>query len=246
MDWGNRTWMRTILLLGCVLFDAAMILLFFTVFAWFSVLAPIKSLFMLAVLLLGLLIVNVIVIFPRVLFRQWGTAYAVFMTGAALFYTLVANVSSIVLIDGSTLLYIVWELLIIAIFFVIIAIVSFFVHHRSKDVRRDEMEKSARAMILAQLFDIEETLREKNVDNAYLPLVQAFGMLKERMQASTPFARIMDNQVVEDLEDEICNHMMSLQIDVKMDFTEEHVAYMQKTLNNIRRLVMHREQLIIN
>ncbi|GIQ70357.1 hypothetical protein DUZ99_15570 [Xylanibacillus composti] len=241
----RRSGANTAILVGCILFDAAVLLSFINVFSLFSVLAPLKSLVMLFVLAIGLLILNGVVAFPRLLARKFGNAYAIALSGAGLLYGGAANVLSILLIDAATITYVTWELLLLSIFLLFCGIIGYFSRRRELEARRHHRERASEGMTWALLLEIEELLRSKNTHGAYKPLVQSFDRLKERIQASTPFYRITGNQEVTDLERSINERLTTLHIDASLNFSNDHADQMQDLIHEIGRLVRQREQCIL-
>lgn len=243
---GARNSVARAMLLGCILFDAAIILMFFQGFSLFSILTPVKSLLMLVVLGIGLLILNIIAAFPHVLARKWGSVYAVALSGLGLLYAGVSNLFSVLLIHTGTITFVVWELLLLSVFLLLTSVILFFSNRRGKEVRRVQREQVAESMLGALLREIEELLHAKHAAHQSLtPLVRSFERLKERLQASTPFYRITGNPAVADIEQSIHNHLTTLHIDAKMNMSEEQAAQMQSLIQDIQRLVRQREQLIV-
>ena len=67
--------MDVLKILGCFIFDIAVILAYFQMFGLFLIIAPIKSMLILFVLLIGLIIFNGAIIFPSMIFKSIGIPY---------------------------------------------------------------------------------------------------------------------------------------------------------------------------
>ncbi len=233
--------------LACLVFDIAAVMAFFKVFAWFSILAPGKSIVMLLVLLAGLAISNAAIVFPRILFKSMDVAYSASLIALLLVYAAAANLLSVFLIAGGIVWYVVWECLLLAAFLGLFSIVAFFSKRRSDDMDRARLEQSARGLLDAQLMEIEAAILAKRNDGGAPSVMHAFAKLKERIHASTPFARIADNHAVTEIEARIRTNLAALQQALDAGPTDLQAVHpeAEALIEETRRLVMNREQLII-
>src|SRR5690554_3354459 len=145
-----------LIVLACLVFDLAVITAFFAFFGWFTLLDPVKSMLMFLVLVLGLLLVNGAIAFPNLLFKTIGVAYTTFMISLIVLYAIIANVISIILISGSTVWFIVWELIALAILISLLAVMSFFTLGNSDQIKDTAMVQDAVQSLHVQLSNIEE------------------------------------------------------------------------------------------
>lgn len=235
----------TMKILGCFIFDIALILAYFKVFGLFLLIAPDKSILILLVLLVGLLALNGAVVFPSVLFKIIGVPYAASITTLLVLYAIAANILSIFLIPGSTVWYIVWELIIFAIALVIFSIIANFSKTASEKIIRDEKEQTEKASIMLQLLEIEDELTAKENQEALAPCLNSFQALKERILSSTPFGRISGNSAILEIENQIKDNLLSLKIGLQGNLNDEKLVQLQKSIDNTRKLVVNREILNI-
>lgn len=232
-------------ILGCFIFDLALILAYFKVFGLFLFIAPDKSIFVLLILLVGLLALNGAIIFPSVLFKIIGVPYSASIATLLVLYVIAANILSIFLIPGSTVWYIVWELIIFAIALVIFAIVAGFSKTASENIMRDEKEQAEKASIMLQLLEIQEELAAKENQAALIPCLNSFKALKERILSSTPFGRISGNSAILEIENKIKDNLLALKIGLQGNLNNENLVQLQSLIENTRKLVVNRETLNI-
>lgn len=232
-------------ILGCFIFDFALILAFFKTFGLFFIIAPVKSMLILFILLVGLLIFNGAVIFPSMLFKSIGIPYSVSIAILFVLYAVTANILSIFLIPGSATYYVVWELTIFAVFLVAFSLIASFSKCAAEDVFKVEKEQSEKTSIMLQLLEIEDILTSKENQDAILQCINLFKALKERIQVSTPFGKISGNSAVLQTENQIKNNLIELKAGLQEDLTDKNLVDMQKLLENTRRLVINRETLNI-
>lgn len=235
---------RALRVLGALLLDAAVIILFIEVFSWFSLLAPVKSVLMLFVLLIGLLAVNVVIIAPP-LHKKVGLAYSAAIGTLLVLYAVVANVVSMLSIWGGVLLFIVWQLIILAVFILIVAVIAAAAKRAAKDIEAGDTERAARGNVMLLLSDMQAVLAPRAADPAVASLMAAFRELKERINASTPFGRIQGNPAVSDLEYRIMGNLSFLLNELRVNLSGENIVRIQTVMEETRRMVMNRETLNI-
>ena len=230
---------------GCILFDLALLLAFSRIFGLFFIIAPVKSMLVLLVLIVGLIILNGVIIFPNMLFKSIGIPYSFSIITLSVLYVIISNVFSILLIHGSTVGYLAWELVILAAFLIILSVIASFSKGAAEDIIKAEEEQNDKALIKMQLLEIEGLLAAKENQDAILQILKPFKALKERIQSSTPFGRISGNSAVLDLEDRIKNNLATLEDALKVDLTSNTLLQLQKLIEDTRRLVINRETLNI-
>ena len=235
---------RVLRVLGALLLDAAMIILFVEVFSWFSLLAPAKSALMLLVLLIGLVAVNVVIIAPP-LHKKVGIAYSAAFGTLLVLYAVVANVVSALSIFSTVLWFIVWQLIILAVFVLILAVIAAAAKRAAQDIEAGDAERAARGNITLMLTDMQTALAPRAADPAAAPVIAAFRALKERINASTPFGRIQGNQAVADLEYRIMANLGFILNELRVNLSGENITRIQTVMEETRRMVMNRETLNI-
>lgn len=235
---------RVLRVLGALLLDVAMIILFVEWFSWFSLLAPAKSALMLLVLLLGLLAVNVVIIAPP-LHRKVGLAYSAAIGTLLVLYAVVANIISVLSIFGSVTWFIIWQLVILAVFVLIVAVIAAAARRHAQDVETRDTERAARGSITLMLTDMQAVLAPRAADPAVAPVMAAFRELRERINSSTPFGRIQGNPAVANLENRIMGNLNFLLNELRVSLTGESIDRIQTVMEETRRMVMDRETLNI-
>ncbi|MGK0465701.1 hypothetical protein [Clostridium sp.] len=103
-------------ILGCLIFDAALIVTFFKVFGLFIIIDPVKSVLIFITLLIGLMILNIEIVFSEMLFKITGIPHCAANVTLTVLYVIISNTISGFLISGSIVWYIVWQLIIFASF----------------------------------------------------------------------------------------------------------------------------------
>jgi hypothetical protein len=230
---------------GCIIFDIALVLAFFKTFGVIFIIDPIKILFALLVLIVGLVIFNIALILPSILFKSIGIPYSVSITSLFILYAFVANILSIFLIGRSTVSYIVWEFILFGIFIFAFSVIMSFSKSATEEIRKAEKENIEKNSVKLKLMEIEATLEAKENKDDLLPSINSFIILKERIQASTPFGRINDNNSVLDLEYQINDNLSFLIEMLKSDLTGNNLVELKKMIENTRTLVVNRETLNI-
>ncbi|WP_017414059.1 hypothetical protein [Clostridium tunisiense] len=231
--------------LGCIAFDIALILAFFKVFGLFIIIAPVKSILMLFTLIIGLLAINIVVILPSSLYKKIGIPYTIsFMTSFVL-YAISANVLSIFLIGSSVVWYIIWELIIFAAFIGIISVFTVFSGREIDESNKVQNEQCGKASIMMELLEIEDILKRIHMDDKFPPIFCSFKALKERIQVSTPFGRIIDNNAVKVIESQIKGNLIAFKIGLQEPSGDTGFMNLQDILEETQRLVINREALNI-
>ncbi|WP_298836921.1 hypothetical protein [Clostridium sp.] len=230
---------------GCFIFDIAVILAFFKVYGLFFIIAPGKSIFMLGVLLVGIIIFNGVVIFPSMIFKNIGMPYLASTVTLLLLYVIIANVFSLFFITGSTVWYMVWELIIFAVLLIALSTISRFLKCEIENTMKIEKEKTDKSLVMLQLLKIEATLNKKEKEKSILSIINVFKILKERIQASTPFGRITENSAVLELEKQIKDNLVAVQAGLEVTLTDNMLSELKGLLEDTRTLVVNREILNI-
>lgn len=230
---------------GCFLFDIAILLAFYHGFSLFAILEPGKSVAMLFTLILGLGIINAAILVPEKFARRFGIVHTSSVILLSFLYAIIANLLSGFLIAGSIFWFIVWELIIFSLFIFSISIIGFFAKRTSLERERDTFERGHSQSILAQLMDIENVLHSKRGNPDFSQVLQSFKELKERIQASTPFGRIVDNHSIIEIEQTVRNNLQFIFLQSKLDDADSDPEQMIRTLDDTHRLIKNRELLNI-
>ncbi|MCR8657828.1 hypothetical protein [Paenibacillus endoradicis] len=229
---------------ACFILDAALIVSFTYFFALFSILNPAKSTLMLIVLLCGLAIWNLVILAPREVMNKLGIAYSVFVLSLLAIYPFISIIVSILLLQANTVWYFTAQLLIAFVFIMLVAIVLPF--GKKQEAEREAQEQVAAAgdrlsLLLIQIDDVVGD--HANTDN-YFTMHDQFARLKERLHASTPFSKVNQKIIVSEMEREIIDELHTLYQRLKPE-QEHNIVAIQATMEQIQRLVKHREQLLI-
>ncbi len=231
--------------LGCFVFDIALIIVYFKAFGLFFIVDPGRSVLMIFVLLLGLMILNLVVAFEDILFIRIGIPYNAVNITLVVLYVIVANIFSVFLIKGSIILYVIWQLIIFAVFIGIFIIIVAFSEDTAKKIIRVKNQQAEKAFLMQQLLEIEEAFDAKEDQENILKYVNQFKGLKEQIQFSTPFGRSISNNEVLNAEKKINNNLQSLKVSIKENSTDENLIELQKIIEGTRQLVINREELNI-
>lgn len=232
-------------ILGCFIFDVALILAFLKTFGLFFIIAPGKSILILFILLVGLIVFNGAVIFPGMIFKSIGIPYSASIVTLFVLYAILSNILSVLLIPGSTVWYVVWEMILFAVFLVVFSIIAAFSRSAVEGIGKVEKEQDDKALIMLQLLEIEGILNAKENQEEILPIRNHFKTLKERIQASTPFGRINGNNAVSEIENQIIKNLISLREGLQGNLNDKSLVEIQRLLKDTRRLVINRETLNI-
>lgn len=244
MDNNKFSSLNILKVLGCLIFDIAIILAFFKGFGLFLIIAPGKSIIIFFVLCFGILALNAVTIFQDVLFRHMGLAYSNSIITFLVLYIILSNSLSFFFLLGNTLWYLVWELIIFAIFLIILSVVASFSKGTEADKVKNEKEQADKTSILLQLMEIENALAVKEKQEDVLKYIYHFDDLKERIQASTPFGRI-NNAEISDIELKIKNNLTSLKSYIEEDINGKNAIVIENLISDTKRLVINREKLNI-
>lgn len=242
MDKNNSNLHGILGLFGCIIFDIAIIIAYVKSFGLFFILDPIRSTLVLVVLSIGLFVLNGALIFPNKLFTKIGIPFSAAFSTLLISYAIVSNIFAILLITESIIWYIVWELIILAVFLVMFSIIGRFSNNAKKDIIKNENERFEDASMRMELSVIENILTLRVDQEQYLDLFQA---LKERIYSSTPFGRIIDNNEVLKIENKIKNNLSDLKADLEGNIIEANVIKIKKLIKDTQNLVIQRETLNI-
>lgn len=204
---------------------------------------PVKSIFMLLFLLLGLAMLNGAIAFPHLIFDKIGVPYSASIIILFILYAVLSNVLSAFLIVGSIVTYIVWELILFAAFIIFLSFFMSFSKKASENMQNVKEEQSAKIIINLQLMKIEAAINAAENDNSAIS--NSYKALKERINASTPFGRITDNQAVTEVENMIKSNLQNILSSISLDLDGKESASIQKLLDNTRQLLINREKLIV-
>lgn len=235
---------RILKLAACLVLDLAVILGFLNFFSLFTLLNPTRSIIMLFVLLVGLALWNLVILAPRAVVNKLGVAYSTFVLSAIVIYPLVAIFSTVWLREQNTIWYFIIQLLIAFVFIIAVAIVVPFgkVIEVEKEAREQVAAASDRLDLL--LMQIDDMIEEHSQSDSFIMIREKFNLLKERIHASTSFAKMNQKIIVSEMEREIIDELHKLYQRVKPE-QEQNVVAIQATMDHIHQLVKHREQLLI-
>lgn len=228
-------------LAGCILFDTAMIIAFFNIFALFSLISPVKSSLMLFVLLVGLCIVNGTLFLPGIFSKKIGTVYSTAIIIISILYAITANLISASLIYGYVVWYVVWEIILLSVYLMLISVLVFFSKKASvsaDDIRNEQDESLA---IKMQILKIDSQIASISGSDSREQIQKSFKTLKERINASSPFGRIVNNGKITSLEGEIKNNLNLLLLKIQANVSTENISDIQKLMEDTRNLVIIRE-----
>ncbi|MDQ6423122.1 hypothetical protein RB620_27195 [Paenibacillus sp. LHD-117] len=232
-------------LAGCLVINAALIIAFIRLFDLFSVMSPLKSMLMLIVLIGSLGVSNAVLFIPGTITGRIGLVHTTTLIVATITYTIIANVISIIAISASIAWYIVWQLVVFAVYLLSLSTISFFARRTAADRDLDKVEQNAKQAVALQLYHIETTLMAKKHEEGFIPLSKSFYLLKERLQASSPFGRFAGNHQLMEMEQQILNHLEYIWMQSKLEITQAAVIEIQKLMEETRQLVMARETMSI-
>lgn len=233
---------KVLKLVGCLIFDIAVIMAFFEAFSFFTLLNPMKSVLALLFLLVSLAAINGAVIFPGMLYKRIGIAYSASIITVSILYAVLSGVLTAFLIAGSTVWYIFWQLILLAAFIGMLSVIALFSKRGLDDATRNEREQVESSSVRARLLEIEADLNAKKDLDGMTDVINSFRILKERINASTPFGRIAGNEAVAEIEDKIKFGLLQLQSRIRSEnFSEDSLKDILKLIEDIRRLVINRE-----
>ncbi|NOU94676.1 hypothetical protein GC093_15815 [Paenibacillus sp. LMG 31456] len=228
-------------LLAALVFDIAIVLGFFSIFSALFILAPLKLVIMSIVLFVGLLFFSGAVVFPKLLFGRGSIAYPISIVVVSIIYLAVSNLISVIFIMGNMVWYICWELVVFAILIGVLSTLTYFSNREAVDTT--ELEQSEKTNINMQLMIIEASLNAKKNNEGILPIIHSFKMLKERINASTPFGRITGNSAVYELENTIRDNLEFIQLHIRSNSIDKNIVDIQNLIDETRSLIVNREAL---
>ena len=216
--------------LGALLLDAVVVIIFVKKFFWFTLTMPAgESILMMFILILGLAAVDLVIIAPPMR-KKVGVAYTYAISFLLVLYAIVANLVSILtrfpllLVPSKIIWYVVWQLLILGAFILVISVIAAFAKRAAQDIAAGSVERNARGNIALLLSDMQTTLSARAADPALAPVTEAFRALKERINASTPFGRIQNNPGVTDLEYRIMGNLNFLLSELRVNLSGENIS----------------------
>lgn len=225
-------------ILGCIIFDIAIVLGLHSILGLFYIIAPAKSSLVLLFLLMGLAIFNGVVLFPSTLFNRFGVPYSTSLIVVSLLYVLISNTLSIFLINGTIIGYLVWQLILLAFYFLMLALVISFTRKIEKDSIKDENEQNENNLVKLYLINVETALEEKGNQESITTSLSLFRSLKERINASTPFGRITDNLAVLDLEQKIKKNLLTAEEILEEELNENNITTLDSLFENTKDLLL--------
>lgn len=113
-------------ILGGLIFDIAIILAFLNMFGLLFITQPAKFIMAFLVLIIGIIALNLSIIFAKFSYKNIGIPYSSSLIVLSLFYFLISNGITIFLIAFGTIFYIVFELIILALFIFILTTILMF------------------------------------------------------------------------------------------------------------------------
>ncbi|MEK3726156.1 hypothetical protein [Paenibacillus sp. FSL H8-0034] len=239
----NFSLARSLKLLGVLVFDIAVIVIFISMFFGLLFLAPVKLALMSMILLIGLCFFSASVIFPRLLSKGKGIVYPIATITVSIMYLAISNLISVWFIVGSTVWYLGWELLTLAVVIGVLSVLLFFSKREIENEYQVELEQSNKTSIHMQLMYIEASLTAEQNAEGILPIIHSFKALKERIHASTPFGRITGNSAVLELENTIRSNLDYLQLYMRPNTLVKNLVDIQRLIDETRALIVNREVL---
>jgi len=240
----NSSIARVLGLLGVLVLDIAIIIIFVKIFSGLLILAPVKLSLMSMVLFVGLLFFSASVIFPRLLSRGRGIVYPIATISVSVIYLALSNLISVFFIVGSMVWYIGWELLVFVALLGVLSVLIFFSKRNTENEYQVEFEQSEKTSISMQLMFIEKSLTAKQNVEGIVPIVHSFKALKERIHASTPFGRIVGNSAVFEIENTIRSNLDYLQLYIRSNTLDKNmVVDIQNLIDETQTLIVNREVL---
>lgn len=113
-------------ILSCLIFDIAIILAFSNIFSLNFIISPSKFIIAFLVLSIGIISLNLSIVFARFFYRNLGIPYVSGLIVASVLYFLISNGITILLIASGAILYIVVQLIILAVFLFILSTILIF------------------------------------------------------------------------------------------------------------------------
>ena len=232
-------------LVGCLIFDFAIILAFFKIFGLFLIVIFSKSLCAMLVLLLGLAASNVAVVAPNILFKNVNLPFSNAISVLLILYACIANVASAFLLTGSLVRYMVWQLIVLAIFLILLSVTLAYSKGAITNFASVEKEQTQVKRLKLQFLRIDNLLTEKMEDPNILSVLPLFTSLRERALASTPFGRIVGNSEVAEIEKQVMKNFLKFEDMLNGDFADNKLIEVRNLLEETRRLIVNREALNI-
>lgn len=245
MNENNYPSSKNLRILGCLAIDIAIIVAYFKAFGLFFIVAPIKSSLVFFILFIGLLFLNAIIILPNKLFKLSGLPYSIFTVMLFVLYAVAANVISVYFVIGSIIWYVVWELILLAVFLVTLSYVISFSKRNSNSLREVEKENNEKSLVMLYILEIEDILATKKNEESIRPCLNQFKALKDRIMMSTPFGRINGNNMVLEIENRVKDNLIFLKENLSGNLTDEQLIEIQDVIEDTRKLVINRETLNI-
>jgi hypothetical protein len=146
---------RILRILGALILDAVMVIIFVKKYFWFTLLAPAESVLMMLVLITGLAVVDWVIIAPPS-HKKFGVGYAAAISVLLVLYAVSANIVSILTIWPCKLIwYVVWQLLILGVFILVIAVIASFGKRAAQDIEAGSAERALRGNVTLLLADMQ-------------------------------------------------------------------------------------------
>lgn len=234
-----------LMLVGCLIFDFALILAFLKIFGSFFIVSFSKSLCAMLVLLLGLVASNVAVVAPNIQSKNVNLPFSNAISVLLILYACIANAASVFLLTGSIVRYIVWQLIVLAIFLILLSVTMAYLKRGITEVANVEKEQMQVKILKLQVLRIDNLFTEKMGDPNILSVLPLFTSLRERALASTPFGRIVGNNEVAEIEEQVMKNFLELEDMLSGDFADNRLIEVRNLLEETKRLIINREALNI-
>lgn len=111
---------------GCLLFDIAIILVFSNIFTLNFIVSPLKFSIAFLVLSIGIIALNLSIVFARFFYKNIGMPYVAGLIVISVLYFIISNGITILLTASGAVLYIAFQLIILAIFLFILSTILLF------------------------------------------------------------------------------------------------------------------------
>ena len=133
---------------GCLIFDIAIILGFFITFTLLLIASPIRAVVAFFILLISLVVLNGAVIFSGRIYKTIGVPYTVSIVFVSVLYFALANIPLIFFISALTVWYLIYELIILSFFIIIMSVILLFSKLQINDSKEFRVNDNSKKLIV--------------------------------------------------------------------------------------------------
>lgn len=137
---------------GCLIFDIAIILGFFITFTLLLIVSPIRAVVAFFILLISLVVLNGAVIFSNRIYKTVGVPYTVSIVFLSVLYFALANIPLIFFISALTVWYLIYELIILSVFIVIMSVILLFSKSQINDSKEFRVNDNSKKLTIKNKF----------------------------------------------------------------------------------------------